>query len=184
MPISAETLKRFSYYDTFIETGCGNGGGIDAAIGAGFKEIYSIELYREKYQPVRERFMNDLRVSLILGNSANILTGLLPAIQTNVVFWLDAHYDFAVRGEGNNLDDVQPIMGELEAILKYSRWNCHTILIDDRPDFVTPKPWFHSITELDLINKMRQINPHYHFYSIDGVAKDTILVAEIPEVTK
>ena len=184
MPIDAETLKQFRYYDTFIETGCGSGHGIDAALGAGFKEVYSIELYRNKYQPVRERFASDLRVSVMLGNSAGILTGLLPALSCGIVFWLDAHYDFAVRGEGNHLEDVQPIMGELEAIRRYSRFNQHVILIDDRPDFVTPKLWFHSITENDLRTKMLSINPAYKFRTIDGVAKDTILVAETPEVTK
>ena len=184
MPINAETLKQFRYYDTFIETGCGNGHGIEAALAAGFTEIYSIELYKDKYSPVRERFAGDLRVSLMLGNSASILTGLLPALTDGIVFWLDAHYDFAVRGEGNHLDDVQPIIGELEAVRRYSRLNQHTILIDDRPDFVTPKPWFHSITEQDLKDKILQINPHYHFYTIDGIDKDTILVAEVPEVSK
>jgi len=185
MPISAETLKQFAYYKTFIETGCGNGGGIDAALAAGFEEVYSIELYKDKYLPVRTRFANDLRVSLLLGNSTSILTGLLPALSsTPCVFWLDAHYDFAVRGKGNNLEDVQPILGELEAIQKHSRINTHTILIDDRPDFVNPKPWFHSISEQKLKDKMYLINSGYRFRTIDGVDKDTILVAELLELRK
>jgi len=184
MPISAETLKRFSYYDTFIETGCGSGHGIDAALEVGFKEIYSIELYREKYEPVRTRFLNEPRVSVILGHSSSILTGLLPALSSDIVFWLDAHYDFAARGEGNNLEDVQPILCELDAIQKHSRSNRHTVLIDDRMDFVNSKEWFHSITEIDLKNKLREINHTYKFYTLDGADKNTILVAEIPEVSQ
>lgn len=183
MPISAESLKQFRYYDTFIETGCGSGHGIDAALAAGFKEVYSIELYKDKYWPVRQRFLGDLRVSVILGNSAGILTGLLPALSGGIVFWLDAHYDFAVRGEGNHLADVQPILGELDAILTHSRFKGHAILIDDRPDFVAPKSWFHSISESDLRTKMLGIDPRYKFRTIDGVDKDTILVGEIAKVS-
>lgn len=184
MPIDVETLKQFRYYDTFIETGCGSGHGIDAALAAGFKEIYSIELYRNKYTPVRERFANEPKVSVILGHSASILTGLLPALDSRIVFWLDAHYDFAVRGEGNHLEDVQPIMGELEAIHKHSRFSCHTILIDDWLDFVTPKPWFHDITEHDIRDKILSISLTYRFRTVDGAGKDTILVAETAGVSK
>ena len=184
MPIDAETLRQFRYYDTFIETGCGSGHGIDAALAAGFKEVYSIELYRNKYQPVRERFAGDLRVSVMLGNSASILTGLLPALEGGIVFWLDAHYDFAVRGEGNHLEDVQPIMGELEAIHKHSRFSHHTILIDDWLDFITPKPWFHDITEHDIRDKILSISLTYRFRTVDGAAKDSILVAEIAKVSQ
>lgn len=182
MPISAQTLKQFSYYKTFIETGCGSGDGIQAALSAGFTEIYSIELYKVKYFPTRKRFKDNANVSLILGHSANILTGLLPALSDGIVFWLDAHYDFAARGDGNNLEDIQPILHELDAIKNHSKSNLYTILIDDRPDFVNPKSWMHNISEKDLRNKMLAINPAYEFRTIDGADKNTILVAELPEL--
>lgn len=182
MPISAQALKQFSYYKTFVETGCGSGDGIQAALDAGFNEIYSIELYKIKYLPTRKRFMNDDRVSLMLGHSANILTGLLPALFNGIVFWLDAHYDFAARREGNNLEDVQPILEEIKAIENYSKSNLNTILIDDRLDFVNPRPQMHNISEQNLKDAILNINLNYEFRTIDGVGKDTILVAELPEL--
>jgi len=188
MPIDANTLKEFRYYDTFIETGCGSGFGIDAALAAGFKEIYSIELYRIKYEPVRMRFLNNPMVSIILGHSSSILVGLLPALSlTPCVFWLDAHYDFQMRGEGNNLEDVAPILKELDAIKNFSKVKNHTILIDDLNDFRKPKPHYHNITEEDIKKKILEINPAYKFATLDGVLsngtvhKKTILLAEVPQ---
>ena len=183
MPITAETLRHFNYADIFIETGCGSGHGIQAAIDANFYEIYSIELYKVKFTPVKLKFMDSPFISLMLGHSADILKGLIPALgKEHVVFWLDAHYDFAARGKGNNLADVQPILYELDAIAS-SIYKKHTILIDDRLDFVNKVPQFHGISEDDLKERILKINPEYIFYSVDGAAKDSIFVAEIPEFT-
>ena len=117
----------------------------------------------------------------MLGNSPDILKGLLPALSEHIVFWLDAHFDFAARGKGKNIAEVQPIIQELEAIRDYSKYNKHTILIDDYLDFIHKVPQFHSISDDDLKYKILEINRDYTFRTIKGADEDSILVAEIPE---
>jgi hypothetical protein len=129
-----DTLRR--YGDTFIETGSGQGDGIQRALDAGFEHVSSIEAYDENFMICAMRFQNDRRVKLYRGRSVDVLPRLLSLLPGPCVFFLDAHpsaensygYEEAARGDADYYQDTI-IRQELALILADGRR--HVILIDD-----------------------------------------------------
>jgi hypothetical protein len=78
------------------------------------------------YRGAKERFANDSKVHLFLGDSASVLKELLPNIAARPLFWLDAHYSGGITARGT-IDT--PIVQELEVILALCP-DC-VVLIDD-----------------------------------------------------
>ena len=122
----------------FIETGTGEGGGVERALRSRFGKIYSIELSEKRYKNCSLRFKEDIqegRIELFLGDSADCLDSILKRVDSRATFWLDAHYSGpeteSVRGD----EDV-PLMRELEVISKHYIKD-HTIMIDDLRIFGT-----------------------------------------------
>ena len=149
----------------FIETGSCIGDGIQLALYAGFKTIYSIELSPSLYQHCVDRFRSCDNVHLIFGDSEIVLAELLSRINEPVTFWLDAH-----ASGGETVGGEEPALWkELEAIGKHSI-KTHTILIDDL------RVW--RCTE-KLIAIIKAINPAYTFTLEDGFVPKDILVAKI-----
>jgi len=131
------SYKDFLHFsDTFIETGSGQGDGIQRALAAGFENVSSIEAYCENFMVCAKRFAGDPRVCLYYGRSVDILPGLIQSYHGPCVFFLDAHpsaensygYVEAARGEREYWQDTI-IQSELNLILgdEYR----HVILIDD-----------------------------------------------------
>ena len=83
-------LKK-PYQEIFIETGSGNGDGIEAALNAGFSKIYSIELNENLVDCCRERFKGK-PVEIISGSSCEELPKILKSIEEPFFLWLDAHF--------------------------------------------------------------------------------------------
>ena len=83
-------LKK-PYQEIFIETGSGNGDGIEAALNAGFSKIYSIELNESLVDCCRERFKGK-PVEIISGSSCEELPKILKSIEEPFFLWLDAHF--------------------------------------------------------------------------------------------
>ena len=180
MPASKELFKKYPN-PVFIETGSFYGGGIQHAIDAGFKNIYSIELSPTLYNHCMRRFKDYPNVYLILGDSSDILKELLPAINEPVTFWLDGHYS----GDGTALGSCSsPVMKELEIIANHKIKN-HTILIDDLRIWTIEEYGFNT----DILkNRITEINNEYVFSYEDGLLpdgdgfitfKNDILVAKI-----
>ena len=171
MPASKELFEKYPN-PVFIETGSYRGDGIQLALDAGFKAIYSIELGMILYLNCIERFKGMDNVNITLGDSANMLPLVLKEINNPVTFWLDGHYsgEDTVMGNQNT-----PLIQELEAIKNHSI-KTHTIIIDDL------RTWYkdtHGFDTLDLMKKILEINPDYNFKLEDGFIPYDILVAYV-----
>lgn len=104
MPKETKFRKKTEQY---IETGSYEGYSIQLALDSGFSKVYSIELFDQYYDHCCKKFQNDNRVTMIKGDSGQMLQKLLDDNKnTNFTYWLDAH-----------TSDSTPIIQELEMIL-------------------------------------------------------------------
>lgn len=148
----------------FVETGSLYGDGIQQALDEGFETIYSIEILPEFYKGCILRFIDNLNVHLLLGDSGLLLEKTISKIKEPITFWLDAH-----KGVSSS-----PLLRELDIIKRHLIKN-HTILIDDLHDCTTEKFGFDIDT---LKDKILEINSNYVFILEDGHMSN-VLVAKI-----
>jgi len=177
MSAPKELFKKYPN-PVFIETGSFKGDGIQQALDAGFKIVYSIELSKNLYSNCVNRFMDNNDVHLILGDSGEMLGALMIMIKEPVTFWLDGHYSGGETALGSL---NSPLLQELEAITDHNIKN-HTILIYDLRGWDKNK---HGFDTHDLIEKIKEINPDYKFtledgydYELEIVYPNDILVAK------
>ncbi len=121
--------RRFGI-ETLVETGTYLGGMV-SAVRKAFKQIYSIELAYDLHERARRKFGGYQNVTLIFGDSGEMLPLLLDRLDQPCLFWLDAHYSGSITIKGE-IDT--PIEKELAAILSHHIRH-HVILIDDAHDF-------------------------------------------------
>jgi len=160
--------------NVFIETGSFMGDGIQKAIDAGFKKIYSIEL-SDKYAGICEqRFRGNPKVKIVRGDSAFVLQDILKDINEPITFWLDGHH---------SCDDTAlgaywaPLIQELEQIKNHHIKN-HTILIDDMRCWQEVNE-VHGFVADDLRTKVKEINSGYDFSYIDGLHTQDIMACTV-----
>lgn len=116
---------------TLVETGTYMGDTVEA-LRCDFENIYSIELQSEFYERAKERFAGCNHISIIHGDSAQVLPGVLKEIKSPCLFWLDGHYSSGSTAKGTK---STPILEELDHIFSMSPHD-HVILIDDARHFV------------------------------------------------
>lgn len=114
----------------FVETGTYRGDMVFAVKNI-FRKIYSVELGEELYERARQRFAGFRHITIMKGDSKEVLPKILEEITEPGLFWLDAHYSSGVTARG---DKDTPIEHELKAIYGHPIKN-HIILIDDAGDF-------------------------------------------------
>ncbi len=112
---------------TFVETGTYRGDMVEA-VKRDFARVYSIELGVELHRLARERFADDTNVTILQGDSGEVLRGLLPRIDRPALFWLDSHFSDADTARSAL---ITPIRSELDHILAHPLAQRHVILIDD-----------------------------------------------------
>jgi len=117
--------ERF-HLTTFVETGTYEGEMVDA-VKTCFKKIYSVELSSALFERAKDRFKLYEHITMLRGDSGEILPNLLSDLRSPVLFWLDAHYSHGVTARG---DLETPILRELGALLHHEV-SGHVILIDD-----------------------------------------------------
>ena len=173
-------LSTFIKYPNkyFIETGSYLGDGIQNAVNAGFKEIYSIELQDSYYEHCSSRFSFNPSVKIFLGSSSDILPLILKEIDAPATFWLDGHYSGPGTGKK---DSNTPLLAELEHISQHPI-KTHTILIDDIR--LLEKEEMDFISLETIIKKIQSINPDYEFSFENGYTPKDVLVAIIPNKSK
>jgi hypothetical protein len=127
-----------------VETGTYLGSMI-AAQRNNFDSIISIELSPDLAEMARIRFANNPKVSIVQGDSAQRLPGVVASLQGPTVFWLDGHYSSGVTARA---DADCPVVDELKAIFANCRHK-HVILIDDAVlfDGTNSYPSFNAVTE-------------------------------------
>jgi len=114
-----------------VETGTFLGGMIEVNK-RHFERVYSIELDDELYENAVKRFEAFDHISILHGDSGEVLPRLLEEIGRPCLFWLDGHYSGGQTARGP-LDT--PIAQEIDAILSHPVEN-HVMLIDDAHEFV------------------------------------------------
>lgn len=137
MGIPQETvlfLKKETKSECFIETGTYYGETTKWASNH-FDKVYTIEnsetIFKE-VQPILSDFKN---IESLFGHSKDVLTNIIGEINTNTIYWLDAHW---CSGESYGKNDQCPLIEELEIINQQNAEN--SILIDDARLFLSPPP--------------------------------------------
>jgi len=123
------TVKEYAEHfriSRFIETGTYMGDMVEA-VRSRFQRITSIEIDDRLYQRARERFQKYRHITILHGDSANVLPTVLEQLDKPCLFWLDGHYSGGITGMGA---DVSPVLQEVQHILAH-RIPEHVILIDD-----------------------------------------------------
>jgi len=120
----------------FFETGTFRGDGVDYALKFPFFQITSVEIIPEIANEAKERFSNNDNVKIITADSVSALRDELPAIKTNCIFWLDAHFPGADAGitayDSENAEEVRlPLVKELEIISTVRKKFKDVIVVDD-----------------------------------------------------
>lgn len=122
--------------EVFIETGTFFGDTL-AAVQHQFRELHSIELSAKLHRKARQRFADQPRVHLVLGDSGEQLPRLLERLAEPALFWLDGHFSGGVTARGSS---DTPISRELSAVLAHPVRE-HVVLIDDARLFGTARDY-------------------------------------------
>ena len=131
--IKQMTVKEYANKygpNIFIETGTFQGDMV-YAVRSVFDRIYSIELDDKLYERAKKKFSKYNHISILHGDSADVLPEILDHIKEPCLFWLDAHYSAGITAKG---ELVTPILQELDYIFDHPVKD-HVILIDDARDF-------------------------------------------------
>ena len=149
-----EYARRF-HINTFIETGTYLGDMVDVCRNT-FRRILSVEIDGQLYHLAKDRFRDQPHISIVHGDSADILPGILETITSPCLFWLDGHYSGGFTGRGKQ---DTPIRRELDCILDHSV-SGHVILIDDARCF-TGNNDYPTLEELRRMVAARELNRTY-----------------------
>lgn len=148
-----------------VETGTYRGDMLEAQK-KNFTKLYSIELSTEFWEKAKQRFKNDAHITLLQGDSGEVLPKLAPTLDQKTLFWLDGHY----CGGSTALSAIEcPIYAEIDAVFKNNMG--HVMLIDDARWFKGERDY---PTIPDLTTYIKKINPNYSV----TVADDIIRVVE------
>lgn len=180
MPINFDLGKYKNKY--FIETGTYMGEGIHKALECdGFKYIYSIEIDTLRHLTCKELFSTYDNITMIKGDSGELLKLVLKHITEPCTFWLDAHFCNDECEYGNKWS---PIIEELNAIKEHHIKN-HTIIVDDYRCMDN----MHFDKERNipigfpgkkkLLEILKSINPDYSITFINGAIPNDVVVARV-----
>lgn len=180
MPIYFDLSKYPNDY--FIETGTYNGEGVDKALESNcFKYIYSIELDTLRHIITKERYSTYDNVTLIKGDSGELLKLILKNINVPCTFWLDAHF----CGDDSEIGTKwSPICEELEAIKNHHIKN-HTIIVDDYR--CMDNTHFDKERNIpvgfpgkkNLLKLLQNINPDYNITFLQGSIPNDAVLAKV-----
>lgn len=149
---------------TLIETGTYLGAMVNAMKNH-FKCIISIELDPTLAELACRRFSGRNHVTILQGDSSEVLPQVLVDNDAPSLFWLDGHFSGGITARGNL---QTPVMEELSIILDQSRPR-HVILIDDARHFTGEKD-YPTIEEVEHL-----VHERYSGYKIE-VKNDIIRI--------
>jgi hypothetical protein len=153
--------------EILVETGTFIGDTVAASLGT-FERIYSIELMDEHYRRACRRFLRYSHVSLLRGDSAQLLPSVLAEVDRPALFWLDAHYSGVGTARGSS---ETPIVTELQAISQH-HIKTHLVLIDDAR-------CFRGVEGYPTIDECRRLASTYWPNSRCDVVSDVTIIAPI-----
>jgi len=122
--------------DTFVETGTFRGEGVEYASKFGFDNIHSVEAVESLASDAEKMFTDKSNIKIHHGESFEVLEKILPQIESNILFWLDAHFpgaDAHLVPYDNETDPDKraPLERELKLIKERVKTNNDVLIIDD-----------------------------------------------------
>lgn len=149
--------NRFSL-QTLIETGTYLGGMI-IGVKDTFRRIISVELEPRLYERAKLIFSSDPQISILFGDSGEVLPEILAAVTKPCLFWLDGHWSggYVKTAKGNR---ETPILQELHHIFRHPVKE-HVILIDDARMFVGQND-YPTLDELRKLAKSYDSTLQFH----------------------
>jgi hypothetical protein len=118
-----EYIERFRPA-AFIETGTYRGDTV-AAVHSRVPQVISIELDPTLVRFARRRFADIGNVTIIEGDSAHELRGVLATVTEPSMLWLDGHFSGGVTANSGD----SPVVSELHAVIAAGL--PHVVLVDD-----------------------------------------------------
>lgn len=109
-----------------------------------FNRIYTVEVEPGLANLARDRFKNNLSISVIEGDSGEQLPNICKEINAPCIFFLDGHYSGGFTGQGRN---ECPILEELCAIFNHTTFPFR-IIIDDARLFGA-NPTYPSLADIE-----------------------------------
>jgi len=131
--VKQRIIKKYALQfsiDTLIETGTYLGETV-LALKDVFDTIFSIELDETLAKRAQKKFSKYRHITIIEGDSGEIIKDILPKIEKPCLFWLDSHYSGGLTTKGAS---DTPIMQELSHIFNHHIKD-HVVLIDDARHF-------------------------------------------------
>lgn len=159
----SKTLELYGKGDTFIETGSHYGYALETAKQYGFTAVHGIELKEELYLYCKERFANEPKVTMWLGDSVDVLKEIMPTLTSPATLWLDAHASGPDLPGG--IYGGSPLVKEIESIA-LSPCKDHVLLIDDCRLFGSHEWDF--LPKDAVLEAIFKINPNYKITYMDG----------------
>jgi hypothetical protein len=147
--IIRDYASRYGLHN-LIETGTFFGDMLDV-LRADFDGLITIELDAALAARAAKRFEREPKITVIQGDSARALPGLLARLKEPALFWLDGHFSGGVTAKG---EAETPIIAELEHLFASPRKD-HVVLIDDARLFGT-SPGYPSLDSVDALLRIHR----------------------------
>ena len=135
--IQVKNVLDFYNIDNFVETGTGAAEVVRSI--SNIKSdlnIHTIEIIEEIFNKNKISHSYLTNVNWHLGQSSEVMPKILPQLEGNTLFWLDAHFpgaDFGLAsyGDEEDLDKRLPLRSELEIIVEGRDVSNDVFVIDD-----------------------------------------------------
>ena len=135
--IQVKNVLDFYNIDNFVETGTGAAEVVRSI--SSIKSdlnIHTIEIIEEIFNKNKISNSYLTNVNWHLGQSSEVMPKILPQLEGNTLFWLDAHFpgaDFGLAsyGDEKDLDKRLPLRSELEIIVEGRDVSNDVFVIDD-----------------------------------------------------
>jgi len=140
-------FKETAGIKNFVETGTYKGGTSFWAA-SHFDKVYTIEIDPEISKETSSRQDCPKNIDFFIGNSKDVLPGLVKLLEGRTLFWLDGHW-CNVTDFGKDMEC--PLINELKAI---ENLKDAIILIDDARAFLGPLPPPHDSSQWPRIDEI------------------------------
>lgn len=188
--LKIEYFQKYGSGKVFVETGTYLGDTVQLALDAGYEIIHTIEVDQGMYDKCYDRFKDNPKVKLWLGDSVDLIPKIAEELTEPATFWLDAHASGPLTGgkyapcplvlELNAICGKKKIkitQNGSESYFEKSSIDTHTIMIDDRRLFGSAE-WGH-VQEKQIMNILNNINSNYNIYYLDGHQANDIICATV-----
>lgn len=125
-------IKNYNLVN-YVETGTGEGMCLTHALNYPFSRFLSCEITKELFEAAKPKFP---KVELHHSNSEQFLSNILPTLQGNSLFFLDAHFPgadfhYAAYDACKDVNLRLPLEVELDLLVKHRKNYNDVIIIDD-----------------------------------------------------